>query len=101
MANINEHIKNTLYDILWQKETTPTTKQVTIDETPLTKVKEKWTLGIFIDEKLSFTLHGELTTKKCRSAYNKLTLYPDLAPNVALQLYKAYIRSRLEHGCII
>ena len=75
--------------------------QVTIDETPLTRVKEKQILGIFINEQLSFTPPGKLTTKKYRSKYNILSLYPDLAPSVALQLYKAYIRSRLEYGCII
>ena len=57
--------------------------QVTIDETPLTRVKEKRIHGIVIDEQLSFTPHVELTTKKFRSAYNRLTVYPDLAPNVA------------------
>ena len=75
--------------------------QVTIDETPLIRITEKLILEIVIDKQLSFTPHVELTTKKCRSAYNRLTLYPDLAPNVDLQLYKAYIRSRLEYGCII
>ena len=79
----------------------PPDMQVTIDETPLTRLKEKQILGIVIDEQLSFTSHVELTTKKCRSVYNRLTLYPDLAPSVTLQLYKAYIRSRLEYGCII
>ena len=79
----------------------PTDIQVTIDETPLTRVKEKQILGIVIVEQLSFTPHAELTTKKCRSAYNRLTSYPDLSPNVALELYKAYIRSRLEYGYII
>ena len=65
----------------------PTDIQVTIDETPLTRVKEKQILGIVIVEQLSFTPHAELTTKKCRSAYNRLTSYPDLSPNVALELY--------------
>ena len=75
--------------------------QVTINEIPLARVKEKRILRIVIDEQLSFTPHVELTTKKCRSAYNGLPLYSDLAPNMAIQLYKAYIRSRLEYGCII
>ena len=35
---------------------------VTIDQTPLARVKEKRTLGIVIDEQLSFTPHIELTT---------------------------------------
>ena len=75
--------------------------QVTIDETPLIRITEKLIIEIVTDKQLSFTPHVELTTKKWRSAYNRLTLYPDLAPNVDLQLYKAYIRSRLEYGCII
>ena len=57
---------------------------VTIDETPLTRVKEKQILGIFINEQLSFTPPVKLTTKKYRSKYNILSLYPDLAPSVAL-----------------
>ena len=75
--------------------------QVTTNEMVLAGVKEKQILGNVIDEQLSFTPHVELTAKKYRSAYNRLTLCPDLAPNVALQLYKAYIRSRLEFRCII
>ena len=69
--------------------------KATIDKTPLTRIKEKRVLGINIDGQLSFTPHVQLTTKKCRSACMKVTLYPYLAPNVALQLYKAYIRYRL------
>ena len=75
--------------------------QLTTNETLLAGVKEKQIHGNVIDEQLSFTPHVELTAKKHRSAYNRLTLYQDLAPNAALQLYKAYIRSRLEFGCII
>ena len=74
---------------------------ITIDEIPLIRVEEKRILGIIIDEALTFTPHIELTTTKCRSAYNRLSLYPDLSPNVALQLYKAYIRPKLEYGCMI
>lgn len=102
MANIVEHIKSILYDILWQKKLLPAPDiKATTDETPITWVKEKRIHGIVIDEQLSFKPHVELTIKKCRSAYNRLTLYPDLAPNVALQLYKTYIKSRLEYRCII
>ena len=79
----------------------PPNIQVTINETPLTRVNEKQILGIVIDEQLSFTPQVELTTKKCRSAYNGLILYQDVGPNVALQLHKAYIKSKLEYGCII
>ena len=74
---------------------------VTIDEKPLTKVKEKRVLGVIIDENLSFTSYIEQITKKCKTAYNRLTLHPELLPHQALQLYKAYIRTKLEYGCII
>ena len=79
----------------------PTDIPVTIDETTLTRVKEKQILGIVIDEQFSFMSYVELTTKKCKLAYNKLILYPHLAQSVAQQLYKACIRSSLEHECII
>ena len=71
--------------------------KATIDKTPLTRIKEKRVLGINIDWQLSFTPNVQLTTKKCRSACMKVTLYPYLAPSVALQLYKAHIRSRLAY----
>ena len=38
---------------------------------------------------------------KCKIAYNRLTLYPDLSPHLALQLYKVFIRSKLEFGCTV
>ena len=99
MGNILEYSK-TWYSLA-KRNYPPPDIQVTTNEMVLAGVKEKQILGNVIDEQLSFTPHVELTAKKYRSAYNRLTLYPDLAPNVALQLYKAYIRSRLEFGCII
>ena len=51
---------------------------VTINEKPLTKVKEKRVLGVIIDENLSFTSHIEQIIKKCKAAYNRLTLHPEL-----------------------
>ena len=54
-----------------------------------------------IDENLTFTSHIENITIKCKQAYNRLTLFPDLNPNLAVQLYKSYIRSKLEYGCIV
>ena len=100
---ISLNISKTNYMIFYDKKKLPPPPniQVIIDEMPLTRVKEKQILGIVIDEQLSFTPHVKLTTKKCRSAYNRLTLYPDLGANAAIQLYKVYIRSRLEYGCII
>ena len=68
---------------------------------PSNKYKLKRVLGIVIDENLTFTSHIENITIKCKQAYNRLTLFPDLNPNLAVQLYKSYIRSKLEYGCIV
>ena len=65
------------------------------------KYKLKRVLGIVIDENLTFTSHIENITIKCKQAYNRLTLFPDLNPNLAVQLYKSYIRSKLEYNCIV
>ena len=70
----------------------------TINGSSLTKVKAKRVLGVIIDEDLTFTPHVEHITQKCKRAYNRLTLYSDLSPYLALQLYKAFIRSKLEFG---
>ena len=102
VADFPEHIQNKLHGFLWQKKLpAPPDIPVTIDEKPLTKVKEKRVLGVIIDENLSFTSYIEQITKKCKTAYNRLTLHPELLPHQALQLYKAYIRTKLEYGCII
>ena len=45
--------------------------------------------------------HCILNTQKCTIAYNRLTLYLDLPLNLAHQLYKAFIKSKLEFGCTI
>ena len=64
MTDIVEHIKKILHDIFYDKNKLPPPPDisVTIDQTPLARVKEKRTLGIVIDEQLSFTPHIELTT---------------------------------------
>ena len=54
-----------------------------------------------MDEDFSFTSHIEFITKKCKQAYNSLTLFPSLYPHLALQLYKSFICSRLEFGSIV
>ena len=59
------------------------------------KSKKKNILGVIIDENLNFN------KKKCKTAYNRLTLYPDLSPHHKLQLHKAYIKTKLEYGYII
>ena len=74
---------------------------VTIDENPLTKVKAKTVSGIIIDEDLTFTQHIEHSTQKCKIAYNRLTLYPDMSAHLAFKLYKAFIRYKLEFGSTV
>ena len=39
-----------------------------------------------------------MKTSLSQTAYNRLTLYPDLSPHLALKLYKDFIRSKLEIG---
>ena len=79
----------------------PPSIPVVIDKSFLTKVKAKRVLGIIIGENLTFTSHIEHITQKCKIAYKRLTLYPDLSPHLSLQLYKAFIRSKLEFGCTV
>ena len=84
-----------------KKKPSPPSIPVTINEIPLKQVQTKRVLGIVIDENLTFTSHIENITIKCKQAYNRLTLFPDLNPNLAVQLYKSYIPSKLEYGCIV
>ena len=88
IANINQHLKNskTNYIIFYDKEKMPPPPSipVTIDGKSLIKVKAKRVLGIIIDEDLTFTTHIEHITQKCKVAYNRLTLYPDLSHQFAL-----------------
>ena len=79
----------------------PPSLAVVIDEVPVSKVSNKRALGIIINEDLSFTPHIEIITKKYKQAYNRLTLFPSLNIHLALQLYKSFIRSRLEFGSIV
>ena len=79
----------------------PSSIPVTIDVNSLTKVKAKRVLGIIIDEDLTFIPHIEYITKICKLAYSRLTLHPDLTHHLALQVYKAFIRSKLEFGCTV
>ena len=84
-----------------KKKPSPPSIPVTINEIPLKQVQTKRVLGIVIDENLTFTSHIENITIKCKQAYNRLTLFPDLNPNLAVLLYKSYISSKLEYGCIV
>ena len=101
---ILSNISKKYYLIFYDKKKLPPPPDisVTIDQTPLARVKEKRTLGIVTDW-WTTQLHTTYWTNhlECRSAYNRLNLYPDLVPGETLRLYKGYIRSRLEYGCII
>ena len=79
----------------------PLSIPVTINGSSLTKAKAKKVLGIIIDGDFTFTLHVEQIRQKCKMAYNRLTLYLDLSPHLALQLYKTFITSKLEFGCTV
>ena len=97
------NISKTNYIVFYDKKKLPPPPSisVTINRSCLTKVKAKRVLGIILDEDLTFTPHIEHITQKCKIAYNRLTLYPDLSPHLALQLYKVFIRSKLEFGCTV
>ena len=84
-----------------KKKPSPPSIPVTINETPLKQVQPKRVLGIVTDENLTFTSDIKNITIQWKQAYNRLTLFPDLNPNLAVQLYKSYIRSKLEYGCIV
>ena len=81
----------TKYMVFYKKKKLlpPPSLPAVIDEVPVSKVSNKRVLGIIIDEDLSFTLHIEFIAKKCKQAYNRLTLFPSLNPYLALQLYKS------------
>ena len=49
------------------------------------KYKLKRVLGIVIDENLTFNGHIENITIKSKQAYDRLTLFPDLNPNLTVQ----------------
>ena len=73
-------ISKTNYIIFYGKKKLPPPPSipVTINGSSFTKVKAKRVLGIIIDEDLTFNPHVEHTTQKCKIAYNRVTLYPDL-----------------------
>ena len=100
MANINQHLKKIYIIFFDKKKLSPSPSiPVTINENYLRKVKAKRVLGIKTEEYLTFTPHVEHITHKCKMAYNRLTLYPDLSPHLALQICKVFIRSKLEFDC--
>ena len=105
MAQIYQSIKIskanhiTFYDK--KKLPPPPSILVTINGSSLTKVKTKRVLVIIIDEDLIFTLHTCWTHHTKNVKWHRLTLYPDLSHYLALQLYKAFRRSKLEFNCTV
>ena len=97
---ISINISKTNYIIFYDKKKLPLPLSilVTINRISLTKVKAKRVLGIIIDKDVTFTPH---ILWKCKLEYNRLTLYPDLSPQLALELYKAFIRSKLEFSSTV
>ena len=100
---ISINISKTNYMVFYNKKNKPPPPSipVTIDEIPLEKVHSKRILGIEIDEDLSFTKHIENITIKCKKASNRLTIFPELNPHLAVLLYKSYVRSKLEYGSAV
>ena len=100
---ISINISKTNYITFYDKKTLPPPPSipVNINRSSLTKVKAKRVLGIIIDEDLTFTPHIEQITQKWKIAYNRLTLYSTLSSHLALELYKAFIRSKREFSCTV
>ena len=70
---------------------------ITFSGAPLEKVSyTAIALGPIINEDISFTPHIESIPKICKQAYSRLTLFPDIRPDLAVQLYKSFIWSKLE-----
>ena len=89
--------------IFYNKKNSPASPPIplTINSTPLKKVSSQRVLCIIIDEDLAFTPYTEYITSRCKNAYNRLTLFPDMRPDFAVQIFKSFIRFKLEHENII
>ena len=58
--------------VFYDKKKLPPDIPVTIDEKPLTKVKQKRVLRVIIDENLRFTCHIEQITKKMQNSLQQV-----------------------------
>ena len=89
--------------IFYNKKNTaaPPPIPLTVNGTPLKKVFSQRVLGIIINEDLTFTPHTEYIVSRCKKAYNRLTLFPDMRPDIAGQIFKSFVCSKLEYGSII
>ena len=79
----------TLHMIFYNKKNTPAPSPVplTINGTPHKKVSSQLVLCIIINEDLFFTPHIENITSRCKQVYNTLTLFPDMPPDLAVQIF--------------
>ena len=100
---ISINTMKTTYMIFYNKKNTLSSPPIplSVNGTPLKKVSSQRVLGIIIDEELTFTPYIEYITSRSKEVYNRLTEFPDMQPGLAFQIFKPFIRSKLEYGSII
>ena len=101
--SISINTMKTTYMTFYNKKNTPAPPPIplTVNGTPLKKVSFQRVLGIIIYEDLTFTPYIENIISSCKKAYNRLTLFPDMRPDLVVQMFKCFICSKLEYGSII
>ena len=75
--------------------------ELSIQGIKIEQVKEKVILGIKVDDKLRFDQHIEMIETNTRKSFSRLLAYPKLHPKYCINIYKAFIRSKIEYGNII
>ena len=79
--------------------------QLQLNHVLIPVVKEHKFLGIILDSKLSFLPHIKHLKKKCQKALNLLRVVSNTDwggdQTVLLRLYRAFVRSKLDYGCIV
>ena len=102
MVYFYKYHENNIHHFLKQKEySSSSTNTSNYNGTPLKKVSSQRVLGITIDEDLTLTPHVEYITSRCKEAYNRFTLFPDMRTDFAVQVFKSFICSKLEYSNII
>ena len=83
---ISINILKTTYILFYDQRKKPKLPPIplTINGASLNKVSSQRILGITIDNNLSFSPHIENITNKCKRAYNRLTLFPDMLPDLVI-----------------
>ena len=59
---------------------------LTINGVSLNKVYSQRILRIIIDNNFWFSPHIENVTNKCKRTYNRLAQFPDMQPDLAIQI---------------